>query len=111
MKSPLGAEMRFAWKTACAVMLFLPSLSMAGDVPRTAYTAGNAEATRFADSDVASVDLPPGAEVEVVAEAGDKVRVRYRTSFGWVSADLLTDQAPVPADTVNLSLDGPPGFR
>ena len=93
------------------VFLAIPALASAGDVPRKAFTAGAAKATRFADSEVLSADIPPGAEVEVVAEAGDKVRVRYRTAFGWVGASLLTDQAPVDADSVNLSLDGPPGFR
>jgi len=85
--------------------------AQAGELPRKAWTAAQVSATRWSDTDLVSVDLAPGVEVEVVAELGDKVRVRSKTSFGWVAADQITDQAPVAADSVNLSLDGAPGFR
>jgi len=87
------------------------STAHAGDLPRQGWLASQTSATRWSDSEVVSIDLAPGAEVEVVAELGDKVRVRSKTSFGWVAADLVTDQAPVAADSVGLSLDGPPSFR
>jgi NAD(P)H-hydrate repair Nnr-like enzyme with NAD(P)H-hydrate epimerase domain len=99
-------------RSFCAVVLLAASgLAHAGDVPRTAFAAAVAKGTRFADSTVISVDIPAGSEVEVVAESGDMVRVWFRTSFGWVAASMLSDQAPVAADTVELSLDGPPSFR
>jgi NaMN:DMB phosphoribosyltransferase len=104
MRTVLSALMMFS-------LALVPGLSTAGDTPRTAYTAGNVEATRFADSETKSVDIPAGVEVEVVAETASVVRVRYRSAFGWMASSLLTDQAPVAADTVDLSLDGPPGFR
>ena len=89
----------------------IPLLSEAGDVPRKAYAAASLEAARFIDSEASSMVVPPGSEVEVVAEQGDKVRIRYQTSFGWVAADALTDQAPVAADSVKLDLNGAPSFR
>lgn len=104
--------MRAVFSCFAALALTLSSVAAAGDVPRKGFMSGNADATRFSDTDVKTVALPPGAEVEVVAEAGDKVRVRYRTSFGWVDAALVSDQAPVAADTVELNLGGgAPGFR
>ena len=107
-----GADMRTVLFAAMMTILAAaPGLSSAGDVPRAAYTVASVEATRFADSEVTSVDIPAGAEVEVMAETSSAVRVRYRSTFGWVASDVLTEQAPVAADTVDLSLDGPPGFR
>lgn len=85
--------------------------ALADDLPRTAWMAAQASATRWSDSAVVSVDLSAGAEVEVIAEVGDKLRVRSKTSFGWVNASMITDQAPVAAESVGLSLDGPPSFR
>ena len=59
---------------------------------------------RFADSDVTAVAV--AAEVEVVAEDGDMVRIRYQTSFGWVAASDISDRAPEAADAVKLDLKG-----
>ena len=89
----------------------LPAAAWGGDVPRKAYAASNLDAKRFADSDVTSVAVAAGSEVEVLAEAGDKVRVRFQTSFGWVAAADISDRAPVAADAVELDLKGPPSFR
>ena len=97
------------------VVAFLSSLAWgtasAEDLPRKAWMAAQASATRWSDSTVLSVDLSAGDEVEVVAVLGEKVRVRSKTSFGWVEASMITDQAPVAAESVGLSLDGPPSFR
>lgn len=89
----------------------LSQLAHAGDLPRTGYVAAEVKATRWADAEVTTVDLSPGAEVEVVAEAGALVRVRHKTTFGWVPAELVTDQAPVSAESLELKIDGPPSFR
>ena len=89
----------------------VPGVGHAGDVPRVGYAAASLEATRFSDSDVLSVSIAPGSEVEVVAESGDKVRIRYQTSFGWVAASDITTAAPVSADSLQLDLKGPPSFR
>ena len=83
----------------------------AGDVPREAYAAGALDAKRFADSDVTAVAIAAGSKVEVVAEDGDMVRIRYQTSFGWVAASDISDRAPEAADAVELDLKGPPSFR
>ena len=85
--------------------------AFADELPRTGWTAAQVSATRWADSGIVSLDLAPGTEVEVVAEVGDKLRIRSKTSFGWVEASMVTDQAPVSAESVELRLDGAPSFR
>jgi hypothetical protein len=96
---------------AATLWLALPTSVWAGDVPRKAFAAANLQAKRFAEADVTTVAIAPGSEVEVIAEKGDLVRVRYQTSFGWVEATALTDQPPVSADKLQLDMKGPPSFR
>ena len=91
--------------------VILPQEAAAGDVPREAYATGALDAKRFADSDVTAVAVAAGSKVEVVAEDGDMVRIRYQTSFGWVAASDVSDRAPTAADTLELDLKGPPSFR
>ena len=93
------------------LLAMVPGLGLAGDVPRVGFAAASLEATRFADSDVVSISVAPGSEIEVLAEAGDKLRIRYQTSFGWVAASDITSEAPVAADSIQLDLKGPPSFR
>jgi hypothetical protein len=89
----------------------VPAVGQAGEVPRVGFATAALDATRFADSDVSTTSVPAGSEVEVLAESGNKVRIRYQTSFGWVAASDITSEAPVAADSVQLDLKGPPSFR
>lgn len=48
-----------------------------------------------------TLELEPGAEVEVVYRTEDRVRVFVGGDFGWVPEGALTTESPVESDTGN----------
>lgn len=95
---------------ALSLALLVPGLSAASDAPHDVWVVKEVSATRFSDADTATLALKPGEKVQVIAEAGELVRVQKGFDFGWVPVAAVTEQEPVSAD-VKLDLGGPPSFR
>lgn len=67
------------------------------------------EAERFFkfEGEAQGLQLYKGDQVEMIITNGDRVRVKKGTKYGWVSATLLTAEAPtVELDTSNLLKSG-----
>lgn len=85
----------------CATLLVLgwSATALAQDA---VWATEDIESTRFFDAEVAGPEIAKGTRLTVVMRDGERVRVRVGTSFGWVAASSVSDEAPASAPPPSL---------
>ncbi|MEN0061559.1 MAG: hypothetical protein AAGA48_05375 [Myxococcota bacterium] len=92
-----------------STLSYAQSPLLLGNKGESRWLVEDVESDRFFeyDQEAKGPQLFKGDEVELIVTSGDRVRIKKGTRYGWVSASVLSTDAPVD-DTTPEGLTGNP---